>query len=79
MSCSGGGCPFRTFRRTVRRTNQNLHDPFGNAVLRRNARVDVRITRDNRIGRLLRFRFRKPGQPTVAFLCLPPGGGTRDC
>jgi hypothetical protein len=79
VSCSGGGCPFKTFRRTVRRTNQNLHAPFGNAVLRRNARVDVRITRDNRIGRLLRFRFRTPGQPTVAFLCLPPGGGTRDC
>ena len=79
VSCSGGGCPFKTFRRTVRRTNQSLHAPFGDAVLRRNARVDVRITRDNRIGRLLRFRFGKPGQPTVAFLCLPPGGGTRDC
>jgi hypothetical protein len=79
VSCSGGGCPFKTFRRTVRRTNQSLHAPFGDAVLRRNARVDVRITRTNRIGRLLRFRFRTPGQPTAAFLCLPPGGGTRDC
>jgi hypothetical protein len=79
VSCSGGGCPFKTFRRTVRRTNQSLHAPFGDAVLRRNARVDVRITRENRIGRLLRFRFATPGQPTVAFLCLPPGGGTRDC
>ena len=57
VSCSGGGCPFKTFRRTVRRANQNLHGPFGNAVLRRTARVDVRITRANRIGRLLRFRF----------------------
>ncbi len=45
VSCSGGGCPFKTFRRTVRRTNQSLHAPFGDAVLRRNARVDVRITR----------------------------------
>jgi Ca2+-binding RTX toxin-like protein len=79
VRCSGGGCPFKSFRRTVRRRNQSLHGPFGNAVLRRNARVDVRITRENRIGRLLRFRFRAPGQPTVAFLCLPPGGGTRDC
>ena len=79
VSCSGGGCPFRSFRRTVRRANENLHGPFGNAVLRRGARVDVRITRANRIGRLLRFRIGTPGQPTVAFLCLPPGGGTRDC
>ena len=79
MRCSGGGCPFRSFRRTVRRANENLHGPFGRAVLRRGARVDVRITRANRIGRLLRFRVGTPGQPTVAFLCLPPGGGTRDC
>jgi hypothetical protein len=79
VRCAGGGCPFKSFRRTVRRRNQSLHGPFGNAVLRRNARVDVRITRANRIGRLLRFRFRTPGEPTVAFLCLPPGGGTRDC
>lgn len=79
ITCRGGGCPFKTFRRTVRRANENLHGPFGNAVLRRTARVEVRITRANRIGRLLRFRFGTPGQPTVGFLCLPPGGGTRDC
>ncbi len=48
-------------------------------VLRRDARVEVRITRANRVGRLLRFRFATPGQPAVDFLCLPPGGGTRDC
>ena len=79
ITCAGGGCPFKTFRRTVRRTNENLHGPFSNAVLRRTARVEVRITRANRIGRLLRFRFATAGQPTVGFLCLPPGGGTRDC
>jgi hypothetical protein len=79
MTCSGSGCPFKTFRRTVRRSNENLHGPFGNAVLARSARVEVRITRTNRIGRLLRFRFATAGEPTVGFLCLPPGGGTRDC
>jgi hypothetical protein len=79
ITCAGGGCPFKTFRRTVRRSNENLHRPFGNGVLGRTARVEVRITRANRIGRLLRFRFATAGQPTVGFLCLPPGGGTRDC
>ena len=79
VSCSGGGCPFKSFRRTVRRANENLHGPFGERVIGRSARIEVRITRANRIGRLLRFRFATAGQPTVGFLCLPPGGGTRDC
>ena len=79
MSCSGRGCPFRSFRRTIRRQNENLHAPFGRKVLRRGARIDVRVTRANRIGRLLRYRMGTPGEPSVDFLCLPPGGGTRDC
>ena len=44
---------------------------------RRAARV--RVTSASRIGRLLRFRFSKAGEPDVDFLCLPPGSGTRDC
>lgn len=79
VSCRGGGCPFGSFRRTIRRANENLHTRFGDAVLARNTRVDVRITRENRVGRLLRFRMGTPGQPTVAFQCLPPGGRARDC
>jgi hypothetical protein len=79
LRCTGRGCPFKKVERTVRGGTLNLHGPFGNSVLRRGARVEVRITRANRIGRLLRFRIGTPGQPAVDFLCLPPGGGTRDC
>ena len=79
VRCTGRGCPSRTFRRTVRRSSENLHAALGDRVLRRGARLEVRVTSASRIGRLLRFRFSKPGEPAVDFLCLPPGGGTRDC
>ena len=79
VRCTGGGCPSKTFKRTVRRSSENLHAALGSRVLRRGARVEVRVTSASRIGRLLRFRFTKAGEPDVDFLCLPPGGGTRDC
>ncbi len=79
IRCEGRSCPFARFRRTIRRANENLHGPFGRRVLARNVRIDVRVTRANRVGRLSRFRFSTPGEPSVAFQCLPPGGGTRDC
>ena len=78
LRCSGGGCPSKTVRRTVRRTNENLHGPFGNRVLRRGARVEVRITSANRsAGCCASGSARRAA--AVDFLCLPPGGGTRDC
>jgi hypothetical protein len=79
VRCRGGGCPSRTFRRTVSRSSENLRSALGSRVLRRGARLEVRVTSASRIGRLLRFRFSKAGEPDVEFLCLPPGGGTRDC
>jgi hypothetical protein len=79
VRCTGGGCPARTFKRTVRRASENLQAALGSRVIRRGARVEVRVTSTSRIGRLLRFRFSKAGEPDVDFLCLPPGGGTRDC
>jgi hypothetical protein len=79
VRCSGGGCPSKTFKRTVRRSSENLHAALGTRTLRRGARLEVRVTSASRIGRLLRFRFSKAGEPDVDFLCLPPGGGTSDC
>jgi hypothetical protein len=79
VRCSGRGCPSKRFRRTVRRSTENLHAALGDRVIGRGARLEVRVTSASRIGRLLRFRFSKPGEPAVDFQCLPPGGGTRDC
>jgi hypothetical protein len=82
LRCSGGGCPFRKVTRRVTRGGRtvNLHGPFGNRGLRRGARVELRLTRSGRIGRVLRFRIgSSPGEPNVDFLCQPPGQKIRDC
>ena len=80
VRCSGPGCPFRRVVRRVRGGRAvRLHRAFGNRSLGRGARVEVRLTRAGRIGRVLRFRMGAPGTPSVDFKCLPPGGRLRDC
>jgi hypothetical protein len=82
LRCSGPGCPFRKVTRRVTRSRrtQNLHGPFGNRALRRGARVELRLTRSGHIGRVLRFRIGSTaGEPSVDFLCQPPGQRVRDC
>jgi hypothetical protein len=81
LRCAGGGCPFRKLTRRVTRSGRtiDLHRPFGNRGLRRGARVELRLTRAGRIGRVLRFRIGSPGVPSVDFLCQPPGRRVRDC
>jgi hypothetical protein len=80
VRCTGRGCPFTRARRRVKsRRPVNLHGLFGDSALARGTRVEVRLTRAGRIGRVLRFRMSAPGTPVVAVLCLPPGGRARDC
>ena len=81
LRCSGPGCPSGRLTRTVRRNRQtvNLHRFFGTRRLGRDARVELRLTRAGRIGRVHRFRMASPGVPSVGFLCQPPGRRARDC
>ena len=80
LRCSGSGCPFRRVRRTVKTGRTiKLHRHFGARSLARGARVEVRLSRAGRIGRVLRFKMGAPGTPSVDFKCLPPGGRIRDC
>ena len=80
LRCAGGSCPFRRAVRRVRnRRPVDLHRAFGARQLAPGTKVEVRLTRAGRIGRLLRFAIGAPGTPSVDFLCLPPGGRARDC
>jgi hypothetical protein len=81
VSCSGGGCFKGTKRRTVRSRTKpvSLHSILGSRVLRRGARVTVRITLSGRLGRVLIFRMATPGVPNVDFKCQAPGARALDC
>jgi hypothetical protein len=81
VSCSGGGCFKGTKRRTVRSRTKpvSLHSILGSRVLRRGARVTLRITLSGRLGRVLIFRMATPGVPNVDFKCQAPGAKALDC
>jgi hypothetical protein len=74
-------CSKKVKRRTVRssRRRVNLHALLGNRALAAGARLELRFTRADRIGRLLRYRIGKPGLPGVSFLCAPPGRRAGPC
>ena len=58
----------------------NLHAPFKGRALAPGARVELRLSRAGRIGRVLRYRISStPGVPRFEFKCKPPGGRVRDC
>jgi hypothetical protein len=67
-------CPRGTKRRQVRnsRRSVNLHATLGKRALKTGARLEVRLTRSQRVGRLLSYRFNSPGVPDVSFRCVPP-------
>jgi len=81
MRCTGHGCPFRRVTRRVKRsgTTVNLHRFLGRHGLARGARVELRFARAGTIGRVLRYRMKSAGVPSVDFLCQPPGERARDC
>ena len=82
MRCSGRRCPFDVVRRRVGSSGRtvNLHGPFGNRSLPRGTEIEVRLTIARRIGRVLRYTIRGPGEaPDVEFLCLAPGGRPGGC
>jgi hypothetical protein len=81
VSCSGSGCFKGTKKRTVRSRTRpvNLHSILGSRTLKRGARVTVRISLSNRLGRVLIFRMATPGVPNVDFKCQAPGAKAVDC
>jgi hypothetical protein len=76
VRCHGGGCPFKgTKRARVRRdlAPVSLRRFFGNAKLRRGARVIVNVTAREVVGRTYTYRVRIGELPVTSIVCTPPG------
>jgi hypothetical protein len=73
LRCRGGGCPAR--RRTVKvaSARANAHRALGRRHLRPGAVLELRVTRADMIGKVVRFTIRRHRLPAVRTLCLPPG------
>jgi Putative metal-binding motif len=81
LRCRGPRCPRGVVVRRVRSATRpvNLHASLGRRAFAAGVRLELRITRPNRVGRLLRYRMSAPGTPDVEFLCVPPGRGAGPC
>lgn len=75
VSCKGGGCPFKVRTRMVRAKapSYSLMSLVGRAKLRPRTVLEVRVTKPNTLGTLVRFRIRAAAAPTVTLSCQAPG------
>ena len=75
VRCDGAGCPFKTRTRVVSAEGKplNLRRSLKLTGLRAGATLELRILRDDAIGKVVRFRFRRGKLPTSENLCLRPG------
>jgi hypothetical protein len=76
VTCTGGGCPFKgTKRKTVSRdlAPVSLKPFFGNAKLRKDARVAVQVTAAATVGRTYTYRIKLGELPAQSIVCRRPG------
>jgi hypothetical protein len=74
LLCRGHGCPGK--RKTVKvskAAKADAHRLLGRRHLRPGAVLELRVTRADMIGKVVRFRVRRGHTPAWQVLCLPPG------
>ena len=74
LRCSGRGCPGK--RETVRVSKAgraDVHRVLRRRHLRPGAVLELRVTRADMIGKVVRFHVRRGHTPSWQVLCLPPG------
>jgi Ca2+-binding RTX toxin-like protein len=71
----GKGCPRKPLRKTIAAATKVLAipAPFAGRALQPGARLEVRITKAETIGRVFRYTMRKGRKPATQSLCLAPG------
>jgi hypothetical protein len=74
LRCRGRGCPAR--KRSIKVSTSgraDVHRTLRRSHLRPGASLELRITRNDMIGKVLRFKIRRGKAPTWRKLCLTPG------
>jgi hypothetical protein len=81
ITCHGSSaCPKRTVAHvSATAKHVNLHSRLGKRTFPKRARIEVQVSRKQRIGRVLRFNVGTPGLPDVEFLCQPPDAEAGPC
>jgi hypothetical protein len=78
LRCRGGGCPkkkTRVIRVRKAQRSQSVLSYVKNARLRRGSVLEVRVTKAQNVGVMVRFTMRGARNPRVQELCLPVGTG----
>ena len=74
LRCRGRGCPGARKAVAVSKSGRaDAHHVLGRHRLRPGARLELRITRADMIGKVVRFHVRRGHTPSWQVLCLPPG------
>ena len=73
VQCFGKGCPFAKWKLTRAAGTVNLQTHFRHRHLPVGARITVRMTRKNWVGKSYTFRIRAGHGPKVTTRCLAPG------
>jgi hypothetical protein len=81
ITCHGAAtCPKQTVAHISAGAKRvNLHPKLGTRRFPKRARIEVEVTRTQRIGRVLTFNIGTPGLPDVEFLCKPPDAEAGPC
>jgi putative metal-binding protein len=73
VSCSGGGCPFKSQKGKIKRRRAHVAGMFSGAHLSPGARITAAFTRKQWISKVDRFTIRSGALPSLAQLCQIPG------
>jgi hypothetical protein len=74
LRCSGHGCPGKRKVVAVSKSGRaDVHRVLRRRHLRPGTRLELRVTRADMIGKIVRFRVRRGHPPSWQVLCLPPG------
>ena len=72
LKCAGGGCPVRSRTFKPKRGKVNLLRTFGKPRLRTGARIEIRITAPDALGKFVSYTMRSGKTPKVVRKCVEP-------